>query len=71
MKIWTLSKLSGLGIVVFLSASTINPRTFIGLPVAGCCTEMQGTATNVAQRFRLEAEARIAAMPPAQQAQVR
>jgi hypothetical protein len=71
MKVWTLSQLSGLGIVLFLSASTISLRAQSQpLPVKPGLWEMQASTTSV-MALPPEAEAKIAAMPAAQQAQVR
>jgi Protein of unknown function (DUF3617) len=74
MKIWTLTKLTGLVVivvvVVLLAASFNLNAQSQPLPVKPGLWEMQATTTNV-MALPPEAEARIAAMPPAQQAQVR
>jgi hypothetical protein len=71
MKVWTLPKHSGLAVLFFLSASSFQLHAQSQpLPVKPGLWEMQASTTN-AMALPPEAEAKIAAMPPAQQAQVR
>ena len=71
MKVWALPKHSGLAVVLFLSASSFHLHAQSQpLPVKPGLWEMQASSTSV-MALPPEAEAKIAAMPAAQQAQVR
>jgi hypothetical protein len=69
--VWTHTKLSGLAVALILSASPCHLHAqSLPIPVKPGLWEMQGSIVT-ATPLPPEAEAKIAALPPAQQAQIR